>query len=150
MSECKHGLNTLGCKSCSAPPLGINETVYYTVGGQVFHNDRECPLLRSGQSSTATQGLKNHEIKSVTFGRIEERGACDWCCALFNGIQQNSMRQCWIKIGEKWHEAFLLTSRLLMIKNGYKVFEHKVTIDKKLEFPISSSNLKMFNPTSLA
>lgn len=150
MDACHHGIQSDTCVLCRESPIGINKIVYYTVGGQVFHNDKECPLLRIGQSSAATQGLKNHDIKSVSFGRIEERGACDWCCALFNGIQQNSMKQCWIKIGDKWHGAFLLTSRLLTIKNGYKVFEHKVTLDKKSEFPISNSNLKMFNPTSLA
>lgn len=149
MAICIHEINRELCSLCKSPPKGIKSTVYFTAGGQVFHNDRDCPLLRLGQSSAATQGLKNHDIKSATFGRIEERGACDWCCALFNAIQQNSMRQCWIRNGTKWQEAYLLTSRLLTTKDNYKIFEYKVTTDKKIEFVVSNNNLKMFNPLTL-
>jgi hypothetical protein len=102
--------------------------------------------MRNGQSAALTIGLQNHKIESCAYGRISERGACDWCCALFNAINQQSQRLCYIKNGPKWIEAFLLSSRVITVRNGYKVYEHMVTLEMERAFPVNDTMLKMSNP----
>jgi len=81
MSECIHGLEPVSCSLCQKPPLGVNERVWITWGGSVFHNYPDCSALEEGQEKARGDGLLNHEKKQVSWNTVMiERRACRTCC----------------------------------------------------------------------
>jgi hypothetical protein len=142
--DCPHGMSDVNfCTYCAPLPIGIKSKVYITKSGGVFHNDRDCPLLRSGQSSASSQGLKNYDVEVVSFGRTSERGACHWCCALFNALQKDFFLGCFIREGDEWVNAYFLASRVIAERNGKKYYEHKVTKNKESEFCVSNMDIRI-------
>ena len=69
--------------SSITPPEGINQIVYKTNRGEVFHNSPECELLLSGQNMAYEAGMEIHPINPISYEGVAEIGACSWCCGYF-------------------------------------------------------------------
>jgi len=73
------------CGHCKKPPIGLNEIVYITKGGMVFHNDPKCEYLSSGQSFAANKGFEIHPINPIGWMHaMTSRGACELCCLSYH------------------------------------------------------------------
>ena len=69
--ECPHGMgDSESCSYCRKPPIGINEIVYWTAGGEAFHNQISCELLSGGQHMALRVGLRNHSIQTGKYGSV--------------------------------------------------------------------------------
>lgn len=83
MSQRTHEIELGSCSLCKSPPIGVNQTVYVTKGGNVFQNDPNCEWLVRGQDQAFKQGKLNHPINSLSWGEAAAlRGACESCCPL--------------------------------------------------------------------
>lgn len=140
--ECFHGFEDPSwCSYCKAPPKGIRETIYWTAGGDVFHNTADCELLNSGQHMANRVGMANHRIQTGRHGSVGQRGACPWCCALYYAEKKNENKRCLVRIhgNKEWVEARYLAARLLVPQK--QIFEFRVITDDGQELIVRKPNI---------
>ena len=141
--DCPHGMgDSESCSYCRKPPRGINEIVYWTAGGDAFHNQISCELLSGGQHMAARVGLRNHPIQTGKYGSVGERGACSWCCAYFFASKLGENRRCLVKIThhKEWVEVQYLASRMLV--PAKPIYEYRVRTDNGEEVLIRKPNIR--------
>lgn len=141
MSElrCIHDLSEGQCGHCKPPPYGINDVVYTTKGGQVFHNWSDCAFLHDGQSLAELRGQENHPILPTKWSVVfYANGACEWCCALHH-LKGKQLRRCEaliegelrqvLHIKERFTERKQREHQVLDEESGliYFVTQHEVT-----------------------
>ena len=116
--RCKHDFLLGQCGSCKEKPERINEQVFATKTGQVFHNWVDCAFLRIGQSSADSQGLRNHPIERKHWSSVFwTLGPCEWCCAFYN-IQEETPIYCEAEIDGRWVTA-------QKIKERFTIYGHR-------------------------
>jgi hypothetical protein len=119
---CIHELIKEQCGLCKSPPLGINEIVYVTRGGQALHNWSDCAFLLQGQLFAESKGFSTHDIRPTRWSSVYySLGACEWCCALHH-LRGKPLRPCEILIEGRWEKAFHLKERFI----NQKQREHQV------------------------
>ncbi|MCE7007224.1 hypothetical protein LWC34_31040 [Kibdelosporangium philippinense] len=102
---CLHELPKGQCANCKPPPRGVNKTGYRIRYGQVFHNDRNCDLLREGQRRYArrdrepSQPTPIHWVDAQALGL----GQCLGCCAPQWPTGQDALlakltKLCWVNV----------------------------------------------------
>jgi hypothetical protein len=126
MSEarCIHDFLAGQCGHCKPPPFGINEVVFTTKGGQVFHNWHDCAFLREGQFLAESRGQDNHPILPTKWSEVfNSNGACEWCCALHHS-KGKEMKNCEALIDGKWMQVLHIRERFTNIKHR----EHQVLL----------------------
>ena len=141
--ECVHGFeDPEWCSYCKKPPIGINDIVYWTSGGEVFHNLIDCELLVSGQKVAYEVGMGNRRIETGKPGGVGGRGACSWCCAYHYSYKRNENKRCFIRQSGKndWIEVQFLTARILIPSK--EIFEYRVRTDEGTELKIRKPNIK--------
>lgn len=144
--ECVHGFgDPEWCSFCKRPPEGIKEVVYWTSGGQVFHNLIDCELLVGGQRLAADRGLGNRRIDSGKHGSVGERGACSWCCAYYFTLKEKENRRCYIRdsVHSEWLEVQYLAARVLIPEK--EIFEFRVRTDAGEELIVHKPNIMFSN-----
>jgi len=78
---CIHEMERDFCIYCRKPPIGINQIVYITKGGQAFHNKPDCASLEIGQDYAYGKGMKNHPVTPVGWGQAYvSKHPCLTCC----------------------------------------------------------------------
>ena len=126
---CIHELLIEQCGLCKGAPDGINEIVFTTQGGQVFHNWPDCAFLAEGQELASSRGQQNHPIKptkwSVVFYSL---GPCEWCCAKYN-LRGNSLESCFGLINGTWRAAEYIRERYISPKRR----EHQILLTETNE-----------------
>jgi hypothetical protein len=140
--ECIHGFeDPEWCSYCKKSPKGLNEIVYWTSGGDVFHNLVDCELLVGGQHMANRMGLSNRRIETGKHGSVGQRGACPWCCAYYFAVKKNENRRCFIKSSgnRDWIEVQYLAARLLVPSK--QIFEFKVRTDEGMEMIVRKPNI---------
>ena len=118
-------------------PEGINDIVYKTRGGNVFHNDRNCELLTQGQKMADSMGMENHLINPTSYISVAEYGACTWCCAYFYYLR-GPEKFAEALIGKDWVKVQLLATR--PIGHGYN--EYRVKTANGSEFSLRKKNIR--------
>ena len=133
--RCIHDFLPGQCYICDKEvPFGINETVYKTKGGSVFHNLRDCAYLYSGQNFAESRGKGNHPINPTPWHSVfNSIGACEWCCAVHN-IGRNMLKNCQVNLDGKWIDALWARDRYL----AQGLYEHIVYFE-------SSKKIHVFN-----
>jgi len=111
------------CGLCQNPPTWINEVVYTTEAGRVFHNWRDCAYLNSGQLKAENKGFSVHPISPTNWASVfYEMGPCEWCCAMYNS-RNETRKSCEILHKGNWAKGELLTERKVSAKEvEYQVF----------------------------
>ena len=135
--RCIHDFLDGQCGSCAPAPFGINEIVYTTKGGQVFHNWPDCAFLRDGQALADKRGQENHPITPIKWSEVYyAEGACEWCCALHHS-RELILRSCMVLIEGVWVDASHIKERFTNFnKREHQVFReatgliHFVTNDE--------------------
>lgn len=117
-SRCKHDFLRGECGACKPRPERINETVFTTRAGQVFHNWPDCAFLRAGQTSADNKGFRNHPVEPRNWSAVFwDMGPCEWCCAFYN-LRDEKPIYCEAKIGNQW-------IRVQFIKERFTVYGHR-------------------------
>jgi len=140
--ECHHGFsNPEWCSYCTKPPEGLNDIVYWTAGGQAFHNLIDCELLVGGQNLAYRVGYENKRIQTGKYGSVGERGGCPWCCAYYFAVKKNENRRCFIRSSGKteWIQVQYLAARMLVPSK--QIFEFKVRTDNGEELVVRKPNI---------
>ena len=121
---CIHELPDGQCGLCKSAPDGINEIVFTTQGGQVFHNWRDCAFLIEGQNLATSRGQQNHPTQPVKWSVVYySLGACEWCCARYN-LRKEKFKDCSVLIDGKWNAAQHIRERFITTKKR----EHQVIL----------------------
>lgn len=122
---CIHELIKDQCGLCKSPPLGINEIVFVTRGGQALHNWSDCAYLLQGQQFAEAKGFSTHPIMPTRWSSVYySLGACEWCCALHH-LRGKKLKPCEILLDGRWERAFHLKERYIDQKHR----EHQVLKD---------------------
>lgn len=125
-SYCIHELPDDQCGLCKRAPEGINEIVFTTQGGQVFHNWRDCAFLVDGQNLATSRGQQNHPIQPIKWSVVfYSLGACEWCCTRYH-LRDKTPIVCNVLIDGKWHNAQYLQERFISTKKR----EHQVILSE--------------------
>lgn len=125
-NNCIHELPVGQCGLCKNPPEGINEIVFTTHTGQVFHNWRDCAFLVEGQKLATTRGQQNHPIQPIKWSVVfYSLGPCEWCCAGYH-LRGSTLRNCQVLIDGEWHTAQYIRERFVSTKKR----EHQVILTK--------------------
>ena len=110
-NRCIHDFLPGECGSCKPKPDLINETVFTTRAGQVFHNWSDCAFLRAGQSTADNLGFRNHPIEPRNWSSVFwDKGPCEWCCALYN-LRNESPSYCEARINGNWVKVQFIKER---------------------------------------
>ena len=121
-NRCIHDLYESQCGHCKPAPYGINEVVFTTKGGQVFHNWSDCAFLRDGQSLAESRGQENHPILPSKWSVVFYlNGACEWCCALHH-LKERELIKCEALIDGDWRPVLHIKERFTVSKQR----EHQV------------------------
>ena len=110
------------CGLCKPAPFGVNEIVFATKGGQVFHNWPDCAFLRDGQSLAEKRGQETHPIKPTKWSEVYyAQGACEWCCALHH-LRGVRLQPCQALIEGEWVNVSHVKERF----TNFKKRQHQV------------------------
>lgn len=141
--ECIHGFeNPEWCSYCKKAPEGIRDIVYWTSGGDVFHNLINCELLASGQHMANRVGMTNKRVETGKFASVSQRGACSWCCAYYYAVKRKENKRCFVKIkggDSNWIEVQFLAARILI--PAKEIFEYRVRTDDGQELIVRKPNI---------
>ena len=125
-TNCIHELPDGQCGLCKSAPDGINEIVFTTQGGQVFHNWRDCAFLLEGQNLATLRGQQNHPIQPIKWSVVfYSLGPCEWCCARYH-LREGTLQNCHVLIDGEWLAAQYIRERFISIKKR----EHQVILTK--------------------
>ena len=120
--RCIHDLLEDQCGHCKSAPYGIQEMVFTTKGGQVFHNWEDCAFLKEGQDLAEAKGHNTHQILQRKWSEVfSSLGACEWCCALHH-LKGVEMRKCQAFIEGSWRNVSIVKERF----TGFKQREFQV------------------------
>ena len=118
-------------------PEGINNIVYKTHAGSVFHNDPNCERLAQGQKSAVTLGMQNYPINPTSYSSVAEYGACSWCCAYFYYLKGEE-KFVEVDVSGNWQRTHLLASRPI----GWGHEEHRVRTEEGVEFVVRKKDIR--------